>query len=235
MMENNLRSKTKAGFVARLTGGSIVLMAVLAMVTFGMLHEALFPLSVTEEVALDHMHSHKLLLTIVGWTLICVLDFVVSWGVYELLKGKNRRMAILSGGLRLVYTVFLCLATSRLVVLFNVIKNETLLQVDVVEMIERIGLEFNGIWQLGLIVFGAHLVVTGIAFMKRFVRMKILFVVLIIGGIGYGITSGLFLLGLRATSLYSVVNGIMMLPMIVGELGLGIWLLAKGNTAFNAT
>lgn len=49
-MENIISSKVKVGNVARVTGVSIVLMAVVAMVTVGMFHEALFPQSVNESV-----------------------------------------------------------------------------------------------------------------------------------------------------------------------------------------
>ena len=90
------------------------------------------------------------------------------------------------------------------------------------------------LFRSGLIIFGMHLVMTGVALIKMFPRMKILFVLLIIGGIGYCLTSGLVIGGLSSTSVYSVINRIMLLPMIVGELGLGIWLLVKGQAAFNA-
>ena len=240
-MEGRRSNKSRIGNVARLTGTSIVLMAVVAMVTFGFFHEALFPQIVTEDVVLKHTEGSTLLMTILGWGIICVLDFIVTWGVYVILKDKNRTMALIASGLRLIYTLFLCVATSRLVVLLSEIKKETLSTTNMAEFIERIGSQFYFIWQLGLILFGMHLVMTGIALIKTFpktsktlTKLKILFVLLIIGGLGYCLTSGLVILNMENTSVYDVINSIMMLPMIVGELGLGIWLLIKGHTAFNA-
>ncbi len=233
-MEGKLLNNGKIGNIARLTGGSIVLMAVVAMVTVGFFHETLFPRIVTEEVVQRHTGSSALLVAIVGWIIICVLDFIVSWGVYGLLKDKNKAMALISGGLRLVYTLFLCVAISKLVVLLIEINKETMSMTNMAEFIENTGSQFYFIWQLGLILFGMHLVMTGVALIKRFPRMKILYVLLIIGGIGYCLTSGLVVLNLSNTSVYSVINSIMLLPMIVGELGLGIWLLVKGHAAFDA-
>ena len=121
------------------------------------------------------------------------------------------------------------------------IKKETLSITSMAEFIERTGSQFYILWQLGLILFGMHLIMTGIALIKTFpktskplLKLKILFVLLIIGGLGYCLTSGLVILNMENTSVYDVINSIMMLPMIVGELGLGIWLLVKGHTAFNA-
>jgi hypothetical protein len=233
-MESKLSNNSKIGNIARLTGGSIVLMAVVAMVTVGFFHETLFPQIVTEEVVQKHTGSGALLVAIIGWGIICVLDFIVSWGVYVLLKDKNRTMALISGGLRLVYTLFLCVAISKLVILLGEANKETMSMTDMAAFIERTGSQFYFIWQLGLILFGMHLVMTGIALFKRFPKMKILFILLIIGGIGYCLTSGLVILNLSNTSVYNVINSIMLLPMIVGELGLGIWLLVKGHAAFNA-
>ena len=240
-MEIRTLNKPRTGKVARLTGASIVLMAVVAMVTFGFFHEALFPQIVTEDVVLRHTDSNALLVTTIGWVIICVLDFIVTWGVYVILKDKNRTMALIASGLRLVYTLFLCVATSRLVVLLSEIKKETLSITSMAEFIERTGSQFYILWQLGLILFGMHLIMTGIALIKTFpktskplLKLKILFVLLIIGGLGYCLTSGLVILNMENTSVYDVINSIMMLPMIVGELGLGIWLLVKGHTAFNA-
>lgn len=233
-MENKLSNNSKIGNIARLTGGSIALMAVVSMVTVGFFHETLFPQIVTEEVVQRHTGSSALLVTIVGWVIICMLDFIVSWGVYVLIKDKNRTMALVSGGLRLVYTLFLCAAISKLVVLLSEINKETMSMTNMAEFIEHTGSQFYFIWQLGLIVFGVHLVVTGVALIKRFPKIKILLIVLILGGIGYCLTSGLVILDLSNTSVFSVINSIMLLPMIVGELGLGIWLLVKGHAAFNA-
>lgn len=223
-MEGNLSKNIKVGSVARLTGGSIVLMAVVAMITFGVFQEKLF----------TQLESSALLPTIIGWVIICVLDFIVSWGVYVILKDKNRTVAIISGGLRLVYTLFLCVAISKLFILLSNVNKETMSMMNMAELIELTGLQFNFIWQLGLIIFGLHLIVTGVALFKMFPRMKILFVLLIIGGTGYCMTSGLVTLNLEETTVYNVVNSVMLLPMIIGELGLGIWLFVKGKATFNA-
>ena len=233
-MDRNKSNKMKIGTVARVTGGSLVLMAIVAMITVGFFHEALFPQIVNDDVVLRHMESNALLAAAIGWSIICILDFIVTWGVYVILKDKNKTLAALASGLRLIYTLFLGVAVSKLFIHLFEINKRTMSLVDMAQLIERTGTAFNDIWQFGLIIFGVHLVVTGLALLMAAPKMKWLFVILMIGGVGYCVTSGLVLLKLDSTSIYSLISGVMLLPMIVGELGLGIWLLVKGNATFNA-
>ncbi len=240
-MENKTSHTSRTGKAARLTGGAIVLMAIVSMITVGVFHASLFPEIITENVVLKHTESSAMLLTILGWSLIALLDFIVSWGVYVILNKSNRTMALISATLRLIYTLILCASISRLVVLLNAINGKTLSQTHLADLIEHTGAQFNFIWQLGLIIFGLHLMILGISFIKLipntmivFSKMKMLYVLLIIGGVGYILTSGLVVLNLGDTSIYTVINSIMLLPMIVGELGLGIGLLFKGQPSFNA-
>ena len=240
-MENKTLKNPKSEKIARFTGGAIVLMAIISMITVGVFHASLFPEIITENVVLKHTESSALLFTILGWSLIALLDFIVSWGVYVILKKSNRMMALISATLRLIYALILCASISKLVVLLNTINGETLSQTHLTDLIEHTGAQFNFIWQLGLIIFGLHLMILGISFIKLIPdtmlvssKMKMLYVLLIIGGVGYVLTSGLVVLNLGDTSIYTVINSIMLLPMIVGELGLGIGLLFKGQPSFNA-
>lgn len=143
-------------------------------------------------------------------------------------------MAILSSALRFIYTGFLCVATSRIIMLFMELRSGDLSVMDMLQRIEQTGIAFDNIWQLGLIIFGGHLVMTGVALILTVNKMKVLFTVLMIGGVGYCITSSLILLGMENTSTFGLINGVMLLPMILGELGLGIWLLVKGKASFDS-
>lgn len=139
-MENILSSKTKVGTAAKVTGGSIVLMAVVAMVTVGLFHEALFPQIINEDVVLKHLEGSALMAAIIGWLVICVLDFIVSWGVYVILKDKNRTMAALASGLRFIYTGFLFAATTRLISLFLEVNSSS---ITVMDMTQRISIQYR--------------------------------------------------------------------------------------------
>lgn len=233
-MENIISSKMKVGNAAKVTGASIVLMAIVAMITVGMFHEALFPQSINDGVVLKHMEGGSLLAAVIGWSVICVLDFIVSWGVYVILKDEHKTLAVLSSALRFIYTGFLCIATSKIVQLFLEVRRGDLSVMDLSQRIEQTGIAFDNIWQLGLIIFGVHLLMTGATLILTIPKMKPLFVILMIGGVGYCITSSLILLGMENTSTFGLINGVMLLPMILGELGLGIWLLVKGKASFDA-
>jgi len=88
---------------------------------------------------------------------------------------------------------------------------------------------FQQTWSVGLVIFGIHLVLLGyLAFRSGFVP-KIWGILLVIAGLCYLFSHGLPLLWPGYSTIKTTVEGILMLPMIVGELGFAIWLVAKGG------
>jgi hypothetical protein len=93
---------------------------------------------------------------------------------------------------------------------------------------------FSSIWSWGLIVFGLHLIVLGLAYKNEGGRkwftilMKSL---LIIAGIGYMIQNIALLLVPSPIAFLATIESIFMIFMIVGEMAFAIWMLIKGGKA----
>ena len=88
---------------------------------------------------------------------------------------------------------------------------------------------FDGIWSIGLVVFGLHLFLLGYLVYRSGYVPNILGFLLIIASFGYLLTDGANLLLPNNEALISTLEMIFMLPMIIGEVGLALWLLLKGQ------
>ena len=146
---------------------------------------------------------------ILAWGIIFITDLLVSYGFYVYLRFFNKNMALVSGLIRLIYTLILGIA--------------------IVLLINRDMHMFDQIWSMGLFIFGFHLMVTGLTLIKEMGILKILSILLIVAGVGYSLLPTLEFLLAEAQNLISLLEGILILPMTVAELFFGIYLLIKGG------
>jgi hypothetical protein len=82
---------------------------------------------------------------------------------------------------------------------------------------------------MGLVVFGGHLLIIGYVALKSDVIPKVISVLLLLASIGYIVIhlSKIFLPQYEVV--ITILNYVFTIPMIVGELGFGIWLLLRGG------
>lgn len=146
---------------------------------------------------------------VIAWCLILVADIIVSYGLYRYLKPSHTLIALISGSLRLTYSVFLAIGIA-----FLFAKNTEI---------------FLRIWSLGLFVFGFHLIITGIGVFLSTETPNLLGFLLIIAGIGYSLTHGLQNFIPQATTFATYLETFLTIPMTVGELSFAIWLFIKGG------
>jgi len=215
--------------IAFMTGFSLVLMAIIAGMTMGLVFNDLFTTDVNElKIALNGIES-TYYWGILGWILILSLDLFVSWGVYRLYRGKNSSKAILSGTLRLVYSVILGFA------IFQLVKVSSLL----VHADENVQLIFDALqkfyanWHFGLIVFGFHLILLAKLVCEKKVILRIISLLLLLAGLGYVISNCADLWIENYEDIRMNVELVFILPMIFGEFGWGIWLMIKGAPTAN--
>lgn len=88
---------------------------------------------------------------------------------------------------------------------------------------------FESIWSVGLIVFGFHLMIVGYVTFKSESIPRIISILVVFASAGYIIIHSLTLLLSQNDTVLSILNILFTVPMIAGELGLGIWLLVKGG------
>lgn len=210
--------------VALLTGVSIIIMAVTAGVTMGMFLSPILQID-SDDIVGDNNFKSALFNSIMGWLIILITDFIVSWGLYKLYLKKNKSKSTVMGLLRFIYSVILAIAIYQLIGAY--------LNINQVEKTVYLLHSFESIWQFGLIVFGFHLMLlSGLVCEKKIIK-KVLAILLLMAGVGYTVSNTLNLFIENYEDLRFNVELVFIIPMIFGELGLAIWLLTKGGKNVN--
>ena len=215
--------------LAIITGWSLILMAALAGFSLGYAYPEFYQsdqIELLKDNVLNNLGLYRNML--IGISLILILDFLVSYTLYairytlyEYFKDDNRKISLISGALRIAYTLIFGIAT------FHLSKNLNITGITNQSINTNLEL-FQSIWSGGLIIFGLHLILIGIL-MKLHDRIpKILWYVTLIGGISYIIVHLLKLVNPNL-EFVNTLEMILALPMAIGELGLAIWLLVKGG------
>jgi hypothetical protein len=174
--------------VALATASSLLLMALLAPIAkFGVLQTLIVP---ADAAATTNNVAASLGLfeaAIVAFLIVAILDVVVAWGFYVLLRPVNKGLALLVGWLRVVYAAAFAFA---LVNLFDVAQlvhgaTGTALQSGPLQaqVASSVG-SFDTGWALALGIFGLHLVGLG-ALLYRFAAPRPLAALVVLAGIGY--------------------------------------------------
>lgn len=220
------KDSNKLKSAALLSGLSLLLMTLAAFFAFGYAHSSLVDTGNASATLNNIIQSRGLFQAeIAAWVLIVILDVLVSYGFYTYLKPAHAYLAKQSGILRLIYSAVLGYAVLQLqfasVLAFGAEPNA----VEVLSKIET----FESVWSLGLIIFGIHLLFAGRAALKTKNIPKMLSILLVIAGCSYILLHSLDTFAPQLTQITSLLEIVLVLPMIVGELGFGIWLLVKGR------
>ncbi|SHJ34769.1 protein of unknown function [Hymenobacter daecheongensis DSM 21074] len=139
--------------------------------------------------------AHQGLFTaaIFAYFLTFVLDLVLSWSLYILLKPVSKSLAQLTAGFRLVYTVLALVALNNMVTalrLFTTPEYTTLFSPAQVQALAMVYLRaFKNHWYFDLSLFGIHLVLAGYMVFKSGYIPRLLGVALVVTGLGYLLTS----------------------------------------------
>lgn len=208
--------------IAIVTGGSLVLMAVVAAFTMGYAL-AEFNLAdqaeAVKEAVLARQGLYKGMLA--GILVILLLDLLVSYSLYAYFKADSRRFSLISAALRIIYTLVFGAAT------FFLVKNLDASNLDGSELLANIQ-SFQSTWSGGLIIFGFHLLLVAVL-MKLHSRIpKILWYLAFIAGASYVLVNLLKMVSPGAEYVRTL-EMILTLPMAIGELGLAVWLLVRGG------
>lgn len=215
--------KMKTNQAAIIISISLFVMTVAAIFAFGYAHEALF-ITDNPNQTLQNLTENKGLFTLelIMWGVILITDIAVSYGLYVYLKPVRPKGALLSGLLRIVYTLVLGYAIYQL---YQVMR---LISVDGAQLL-ILESDFQKIWFVGLILFGLHLIVTGIVSLKsKFIPIG-LSTLLIFGGMSYALIHGFYVFFPQMDSITSIAESVLSIPMMLSELILAIWLIVRGR------
>lgn len=219
---------------AVVSGTALIIMAIAAGFAVGFVFENLIVPKDAVATATNIKNSEMLFrFGIFSWLIIFMLDILVAWALYLFLKPVNKSLSLLSSWLRLMYTAILGTSLLNLVVVLLLLReDESLATLETSHLYALVLLfinAFQGIWSIGLIVFGCHLLLLGYLVFKSGYIPKILGILLIMAGVGYLIIHSGELLVPHFEETKATLELIFILPMIAGEVGLALWLLIKGT------
>jgi len=223
-------SLRKAAIVA---GIAILIMAVAAVVANDVTIERLI-VPGDAAATTKNIQSSEMLFRIgmFSWLAILICDLLAAWGLYVFLKPVNTGLSLLMAWFRLVYVAILGAALVNFVIVLLLVGGDGYLaavgieqlQVQVVLFLNA----FDDTWSLGLEVFGIHIFLLGYLAFKSGYIPKIFGILLFIAFVGYFITSSANLLLPVYEEYEGIVGLVFLIPMVIGEVGLAVWLLWKG-------
>jgi hypothetical protein len=168
-------------------------------------------------------------LSVAGWVGILLLDLLVSWSLYRFFRGVDLTKAILMGSLRIAYSLFLASAILNFADILSLLQSfNGSATLEGAERVEVFMQSFEAQWNLGLIVFGLHLLVLGNLVYQSHVPHMWAYL-LWMGGAGYVLLHTAKALGLASEGGWILAENIFILPMTLSELGLAFWLILKGG------
>ncbi|QDG50592.1 DUF4386 domain-containing protein [Persicimonas caeni] len=202
--------------VAALTAGlGMLLMAVIApLCIFGVIEKMAVPGDASATAA-NLIESASLVRNAgVGLLAVVLLDVIVAWGLYVVLRPVNASLSLLGAWLRVTYSAIFAVAITNL---FDATRAAT---VDPEQALFLLG-GFDQAWQFALVVFGAHLVVVGYLAWRADYISRWLGALLVIAGVGYALDG----VGTLIDPTYLLDVGRF---TFVGEILFLFWLLIRG-------
>lgn len=216
-MKTTLTNRT----IALITGTSLILMTIIAGLTMGGVFAPLLSMDLNKLTQALPQYGQTVLLGLIGWVLILIMDVIVSWGVYRYYRDSKPFKAIISGMLRMIYSLILGVAIIQLILAY--------IERGHPESFLKLLNRFEAIWQFGLIIFGIHLLYLAPLVCKKKSAQQLISALLFIAGIGYVLSNILNLFISDYDSIRGSVESVFILPMILGEFGLASWLVIKGG------
>jgi hypothetical protein len=218
---------------ALVAGVAILVLAVLSgAANFGVI-QALVTEDDAARTATDILASEGLYrLGIAALVVVVILDIVVAWALLTFFEPVHKGVAMLAAWLRLSYAAVFAVAISQLVGVLPLVRDDasvTALSSDQRQAEAMLKIQiFHDTWNVGLVLFGLHLVLIGyLAYRSGYVP-RVLAVLIAIAGAGYLVDS----FGGLLVASYSINVAAF---TFVGEALLMLWLLVKGrNVALKA-
>jgi hypothetical protein len=169
--------------------------------------------------------------------LVALLDVVAAWALMRVFSPVHAELSRLDAWLRLAYAAVFMVAVSQLVGIPALLTGGgqsagdqsdgfTTGQVEL-QALAKIE-SFHDIWFAGLVLFGAHLAVTGyLAYRSGFVP-RVIGVLLVVAGAGYAVDS---FVDLFVDDVSFTVSS----ATFLGEFLLAVWLLVRGRRITSVT
>lgn len=169
---------------------------------------------------------------VLSWLVVLICDVLAAWGLYEYMKPVSRSLSLLTGLFRLVYVSLLGTALLGYVAVLSMLGADAVVGFGTEQLAARVFLGmrfFEEMWSVGLVVFGGHILGLGVLVWRSGYTPRSLGVLLMLACIGYVVPNLLKLVVPEMRGVVQLMGWLFIVPMVVGEVGLGVWLLVRGR------
>jgi hypothetical protein len=161
-----------------------------------------------------------------GFVVVALLDVLVAWALYVLLKPVNENLSLLAAWFRVAYAAILGIASFNLLSVLRLLSGAgELAVIDAGQLDAQVVLllnAFNDGWLVGLVFFGVHLLILGYLVYRSGFIPQILGVLLMLASVGYLADSfGKFLVPHYDANIAMFT--------FIGEVLFMLWLLFRGG------
>jgi len=209
-----------------IAGASLLLMAALAGFGYIVAVDGLVAYDDATRNATNILESSGLFRSgIISLYIVITLDLVVAWGLYRVFTPVNRTLSAVGAWMRIVYGGIFAVAVAQLVRVLRLLNTGGAATEGTdpryAEALAGVN-RFADIYDAGLILFGAHLLIIGwLAFKAGYVP-KWLGVLLVASGVGYVVDGVGALLSAGPWTDVSTFT-------FIGEFLLAVWLVIRGR------
>ncbi|MBK5483221.1 DUF4386 domain-containing protein [Peribacillus sp. TH16] len=230
----NRNNEASPLYYSRVAGFGLLLMAILAMFSNFSVFNGLI-ISDDAATTANNIITNEMLFRsgFISFVIVLILDVLLAWALYVLLKPVNKNLAMLAAWFRLVYTAIFGIALHNFLNVLQLLSGTEYLTVFTTNQLQAQVMllidAFNNGWIIGLVFFGFHLFVVGYLIIKSggYIPRMIGFF-LVIASAGYLIDSFAHFLLPNYTDYKTIFLLVVAVPGVIGELSLAFWLLIKG-------
>ena len=164
---------------------------------------------------------------------VFLIDVPVAWALYVLFRPVHRDLSLLTAWFRIVYTVFLGVATVSFFQALQLLDDGAFLAVFTPEQLDAqvlVALDtFDATWRVGLLAFGVHVVLLGRLALRSGRVPRALGWILVFAGLAYMADTVARAAFVDLPGLQSFISALVIAPAVVAEGWFGLWLLTKGG------
>lgn len=189
-----MKTETTLKKAALITAVSLLIMVMLAPFAELYIMPKLVVPYKTAETAQNIIENQSLFIAaIFSYLITFILDFVIAWGIYVLMKPVSRNLALFTAGFRVIYTILALVALNNLITAFQLLTTTRYLEILETSQIQNLAMvslrAFKNHWYFALIFFGIHLILLGVMVIRSKYISQIVGWLLLIAGAGYLLTS----------------------------------------------
>ena len=218
------KSEMSPYFWSKITGASIVIMAILAMIVEFGIRQSLIISGDAATTASNILSNEGLFrFSIFAYLFILILDVIAAIGFYVVLKPVDKNIALLAAFLRLAYITVRGVSQVSLFIGLLLLKNGNQ---ESLAMVFFDSDPFAFSISLALF-FSVHLFILGYLVVKSNYVPKIFGYLLYLASFAYLLDNGLKILLTNYADYEAIILAIIFLPALVGELAFSLWLLLR--------